>query len=74
MFQWKAATDPDDDAITDHHFQLSDRPDMRWPLSPNFDKYISKTPDKGKTFYTLPRPGLLLHGIFLSAAAINGHS
>jgi hypothetical protein len=61
-FQWKAATDPDGDAITDYHFQLSDRPDMRWPLSPNFDKYIAKTPDKGRTSYTLPRPGLLTHG------------
>jgi hypothetical protein len=62
VFQWKAATDPDGDAITDYHFQLSDRPDMRWPMSPNFDKYISKTPDKGNPRYTLPRPGLLTHG------------
>jgi hypothetical protein len=31
-------------------------------MSPNFDKYISKTPDKGKACYTLPRPGLLTHG------------
>ena len=31
-------------------------------LSPNFDKYISKTPDKGNARYTLPRPGLLTHG------------
>jgi hypothetical protein len=62
VFQWNAVTDPDGDAITDYHFQLSDRPDMRWPLSPNFDKYISRTPDKGKTCYTLPRPGLLTHG------------
>jgi hypothetical protein len=62
VLQWKAATDPDGDAITDYHFQLSDRPDMRWPLSPNFDKYVSRTPDQGKTCYTLPRPGLLTHG------------
>jgi len=62
VFQWNAATDPDGDAITDYHFQLSDRPDMRWPLSPNFDKYISKTLDQGKTSYTRPRPGLLTHG------------
>jgi hypothetical protein len=61
-FQWNAATDPDGDAIMDYHFQLSDRPDMRWPMSPNFDKYISRTPDKGKTCYTLARPGLLRHG------------
>jgi hypothetical protein len=62
VFRWKAATDPDDDAITDYHFQLSDRSDMRWPMSPNFDKYLSKTPDKGNARYTLPRPGLLTHG------------
>ena len=35
---------------------------MRWPLSPNFDKYISRTPDKGNARYTLPRPGLLTPG------------
>jgi hypothetical protein len=62
VFQWNAATDPDGDAITDYHFQLSDRPDLRWPLSPNFDKYVSRTPDKGQTRYTLPRPGLLTPG------------
>ena len=62
VFQWKAATDPDGDAITDYHFQLSDHPEMRWPMSPNFDKYVSRTPDKGSTRYTLPRPGLLTHG------------
>ena len=61
-FQWQAATDPDGDAIRDYHFQLSDRPDLRWPLSPNFDKYISKTPDQGRPRYTLPRPGLLTPG------------
>ncbi|MBM3881551.1 MAG: hypothetical protein FJ387_17810 [Verrucomicrobia bacterium] len=62
-FQWSAATDPDGDSITDYHFQLSDRPDVRWPLSPNFDKYISKTPDRGQPAYTLPRPGLLTPGL-----------
>ncbi|MHB1035708.1 MAG: hypothetical protein ACYC35_28250 [Pirellulales bacterium] len=62
VFQWSAATDPDGDAIADYHFQLSDRPDMRWPMSPNFDKYVSRTPDKGRARYTLPRPGFLTHG------------
>jgi len=63
VFEWNAATDPDGDAITDYHFQLSDRSDMRWPMSPNFDKYISRTPDKGQTRYTLARPGLLTHDV-----------
>ncbi len=62
VFQWNAATDPDGDAVTDYHFQLSDRPDMRWPISPNFDKYISRTPDHGTARHALPRPGLLSHG------------
>ena len=31
-------------------------------MSPNFDKYVSRTPDKGQARYTLPRPGLLTHG------------
>ncbi len=63
VFQWAAAPDPDGNAITDYQFQLSDRPDMRWPLSPNFDKYISRTPGKGQARYALPRPGLLTHGV-----------
>ena len=62
VFLWKAATDPNGSDVTDYHFQLSDRADIRWPLSPNFDKYISRTPDKGSARYTLPRPGLLSHG------------
>lgn len=62
VFQWKPAVDPDGDAIADYHFQLADRPDMRWPMSPNFDKYISRTPAKDKAQYALPRPGLLTHG------------
>jgi hypothetical protein len=63
VFQWNAATDPGGDPITDYHFQLSDRPDVRWPMSPNFDKYVSRTPDQGQTRYRLPRPGLLTHGV-----------
>ena len=58
-FQWSPATDPDGDAIADYHFELSERPDMKWPLSPNFAKLISLTADKGRAQYTLPFPGLL---------------
>jgi len=57
VFRWSTVKDPDGDAITDYHFQLSDPPDIRWPMSPNFDKYISKTPDTGNVRYTLPHPG-----------------
>ena len=62
MFRWLPATDPDGDRIADYHFELSDRPDLRWPLSTNFYKLISNTPDRGKSQYTLPDVGLLAPG------------
>src|SRR4029078_6508481 len=37
-------------------------PDMRWPLSTNFDKLISRTADKGQAQYTLPSTGLRTGG------------
>ncbi len=59
VFRWRPAEDPDGDRIADYHFELSDRPDMRWPLSTNFYKLIANTPDRGKNQYTLPHAGLL---------------
>jgi hypothetical protein len=73
VFQWNAAQDPDGDAIGDYHFELSSRADMRYPLSLDFYKLISRTADaikeKGKdgaqdkviakAQYTLSQPGLL---------------
>jgi len=53
-FQWSPPSDPDGDEIADYHFELSDRPDMRWPLSTNFAKLISNTNQ-----YTLPYDGML---------------
>src|SRR5207244_3063459 len=42
VFEWKAP--PADGAkIADHHFELSEREDMKWPLSTNFYKLISRT-------------------------------
>ncbi|MBM3500554.1 MAG: hypothetical protein FJX74_18010, partial [Armatimonadetes bacterium] len=58
-FEWRPALDPDGDAIADYQFQLSSRPDMRWVLSPNFDRLIARTPDRGAARYTLPQAGLL---------------
>ncbi|HSI33455.1 MAG TPA: Ig domain-containing protein [Tepidisphaeraceae bacterium] len=58
-FRWRVPEDPDGDRITDYHFVLADRPDVRWPLSTNFEKLISRTADKGKAQYTLPGIGLL---------------
>jgi hypothetical protein len=73
VFRWTAAQDPDGGAIADYHFDLSGRPDMRWPLSMSFYKLISRTADvtrekdkhtgqeqiTAKAQYTLPEPGLL---------------
>ena len=70
VFQWTAAQDPDGDAIPDYHFELSTRADLRYPLSLDFYKLISRTADvikeKGKggrvvakAQYALPQPGLL---------------
>jgi hypothetical protein len=59
VFRWQPARDPDGDKIADYHFELSERPDMKWPLSTNFYKLISNTPDRGKAQYTLPHGGLL---------------
>ncbi len=58
VFQWKTP-DADVAKIADYHFELSDRQDMKWPLSTNFYKLISRTADRGKAQYTLPCVGLL---------------
>jgi hypothetical protein len=55
VFRWPGVRD----SVVDYHFELSDRQDMGWPLSPNFYKLISKTADRGKSQYTLPHGGLL---------------
>src|SRR6516165_1955186 len=59
VFRWPAPKNADKGSIADYHFELSDRQDMSWPLSPNFYKLISKTVDRGKSQYTLPHGGLL---------------
>jgi hypothetical protein len=59
VFRWPSARDLDGNHIADYHFELSERPDMKWPLSTNFYKLISNTPDRGKNQYTVPQVGLL---------------
>jgi hypothetical protein len=63
-FQWTPVPAPEGLAITDYHFQLSDREDLRWVLSPNFDKLvsISNQGDVKGSSYTLPDVGLLNPG------------
>jgi hypothetical protein len=55
VFQWK----PPADKASDYLFELSDRADMKWPLSMSFYKLISRTADKGKAQYALLYAGLL---------------
>jgi len=58
-FSWSPAEDPDGDKVADYQIQLSAHPDMRWVLSPNFDKLVSRTPSRGKTQWSVPYAGLL---------------
>jgi hypothetical protein len=59
VFQWQPASDPDGDKISDYHFELSSRSDMKWPLSMSFTKLLSRTSDAGSARYTLKSPGEL---------------
>jgi hypothetical protein len=54
-FAWPAAVDPDGDEIMDYQFVLSDRPDIAWPLSSNFDR-VMPTPT-----FEIPYDGLFNH-------------
>ena len=62
VLRWLPAKDPNGSRIADYHFELSDRPDMKWPISTNFYKLISNTADRGKEQYTVPHVGLLAPG------------
>ena len=53
-FSW-----PEVAGATDYHFQLSDRPDFKYLLSPVFDKLISKTPAWDNAQWHIPCEGLL---------------
>ncbi len=59
VFQWQPAIDPDGDSIADYHFELSARPDMKWPLSMSFAKLVSRTSNAGSAGYSLKAPGEL---------------
>src|SRR6185503_6083612 len=61
-FEWSPAKDPDEDAIADYHFELSDREDLAWPLSSNFEKLTSNVADRGAAGYRLSQAGLLSPG------------
>ncbi|MCZ7646289.1 MAG: hypothetical protein M5U26_13565 [Planctomycetota bacterium] len=59
VFKWKPAADPDGDKIADYHFELSGRPDMRWPYSSSFTRLVSLTSDRGKAQFTVDEAGHL---------------
>ena len=46
----------------DYEFQLSEYPDVRFPLSSNFEKLISRTENRGTATYELSSTGLLNPG------------
>ena len=58
-FQWTPAPSADGDRVVDYRFELSEHADVRWPLSPNFEKLTSLTPSRGKPQWTVPHVGLL---------------
>ncbi|MEO6922189.1 MAG: putative Ig domain-containing protein, partial [Bryocella sp.] len=58
-FQWSPRSDG---APADYEFALSEFSDMRWPLSPNFHKLISRTAYRGTSKFELPYDGLLNPG------------
>ena len=55
-FQWKSAAGA---VPADYEFELSEFSDMRWALSSNFHKLISRTPQRGTSSYQVPAVGLL---------------
>ncbi len=61
-FAWAPAKDPDGDRIADYHFQLSERADLHFTLSPNFTRLISMTSGRCEEKYALARAGLLAPG------------
>lgn len=61
-FRWTAPVHPDGEAIADYHIEVSAFADLRWPLSPNFEKLVSRTPHQGTTTWRIPGVGLLNPG------------
>jgi hypothetical protein len=61
VFRWRSPANAKD-AVADYHFELSDRADMKWPLSSNFSKLVSNTIERGQPSYRVPYAGLLTPG------------
>jgi hypothetical protein len=61
-FEWENSVDKDDDIISDYEFFLSNREDMLFPLSPNFNAHISIPGDKIAPYYMVKETGWLNSG------------
>jgi hypothetical protein len=61
-FAWSPAKDPDGDRIADYQFQLSDREDLLYPVSPNFSRLVTLVSGRCEEKLALPRAGLLAAG------------
>ncbi|MFI5380509.1 MAG: putative Ig domain-containing protein [Tepidisphaerales bacterium] len=62
-FRWSVPQEAGGEKVVDALFMLSDKPDVKVPLSTNFYKLISRTADKAKPQqYTPPYLGLLTGG------------
>lgn len=63
VFSWTVPVDNNGDKIVDYHFQLSDRADMKFPLSPVFDMYLNnENLDSIYPRFQIPEYGLLNAG------------
>lgn len=60
VFEWSDVSCDND--IVDYHIQVSADSDMRYVVSPNFEKLISKTDRRGYAQYAIPYVGLLNPG------------
>ena len=48
LLQWEPATDADGDPVADHHVEVRDRPEMRFPVATNLDRLTSSSKPEWK--------------------------
>ena len=61
-FNWNSSSDPDGDSIHDYEFFLSDRIDLKFPLAPNFNQYVSCFDGGVNTTFSVKENGWLMDG------------
>jgi hypothetical protein len=60
--EWQPATSSGEAVIADYEFVLSDRADMKYPLSSTFRRYCSADGEEITPRFRIPHPGLLNDG------------